>query len=463
MSRRFLPSRLGGCILLYFLCSFLLAAALFFVLQLLSNGLIDWHFNKSSVAEESTVQEVESFQTYVSDNGLATGDIDAIQSWVNGEKYVLMNIYKENFLVYSSSAFSFINFDQYEMQKITPPWRQLYDVTFADGASKVDMIWLAASNYYDAAEICNLSVSFICFVLIFLILINRKISYINRLANELKILEGGNLHSAVTVKGKDELTFLAQGIDEMRKSFLAQMRSEREAHAANSELITSISHDLRTPLTVLIGFLDIIACKKYTTQEQLCRYIESSREKAYQIKELSDKLFEYFLVYGGENREPALERFDSCALFPQLMGEYALVLEDRGFTVKITSDIPSCIFEANLISIRRVFDNLFNNVRKYADVSFPVVISFTKAAGTLSVAISNTVETACPAAEGTGIGIRTCEKIMSQHHGSITTVKSGHLFEAVVNFPMYEKPADKTDADKGASGGGQGAATKISG
>ena len=438
-------SRLGGYILFCILFALILSAALYFALTLLSDDLIGRHFSKSSVAENNTKKEVENFQNYVSDNGLTTKDIKPIQSWVNSEKYVLMNIYKDNILVYSSSAPFFtsemfeMNNNKFKIQQMAPPWRQLYNITFSDGATKVDIIWLAASSYYDIAEFTNLAVSFLCFVIIFLILLNRKISYINRLANELKIIEGGDLDYAVTIKGKDELSFLANGIDKMRKSFSDRMKSEEEAKNANSELITSISHDLRTPLTILIGFLDIISCKKYKTEEQLSHYIESSREKAYQIKELSDKLFEYFLVYGSTNREPELELYDSNILLTQLIGEHMLSLEDQGFTVKITSEIPHCKFKANHISIQRIFDNLFGNVSKYADTGAPVSIAVAKTGSWLSVAISNNVKTNCSSTESTGIGLKTCQKIMLQHNGSMKVFNREGIFEVTVDFPINTK------------------------
>ena len=72
----------------------------------------------------------------------------------------------------------------------------------------------------------------------------------------------------------------------MRKSFIGRLESEDKARLANSELITAMSHDLRTPLTVLVGYLDIIEYKKYKTDENLRQYIHNSREKAYQIKYL---------------------------------------------------------------------------------------------------------------------------------------------------------------------------------
>ncbi|MDX9872165.1 MAG: HAMP domain-containing sensor histidine kinase [Clostridia bacterium] len=429
----FYSTRFGAKILLYILYSLMLSIILFYVLHLWAGRLIDSHFSRTSISEEHTEQEVENFRAYVSDNGLTTQDSEAIQSWINAEKYVLMSIYKNDYLVYSSSAPSFVEFGGYK--RATPPWRHLYDVTFADGEAKVDIIWLASSSYYDVADVFCLVVSILCFVVVFLLLIKGRINYINQLANELKILEGGNLDYGINVKGNDEIADLANGIDEMRQSFLERLKSEEEARHANSELITAMSHDLRTPLTILIGFLDVVYYKKHNSEEQLERYIANSREKAYQIKELSDKLFEYFLVFSSPDQEKNLQRFEGNPLVMQLIGEHVLSLNDQGFTVQITSDVPESALEINLIAIRRVFDNLFNNIKKYADPDSPVIISFEKTEAELSVILSNSIRKGQPAVESTGLGLKTCEKIMAQHHGSMGVSKTEKLFSVTIRFP----------------------------
>lgn len=118
----------------------------------------------------------------------------------------------------------------------------------------------------------------------------------------------------------------------MRKSFIDRLQSENEARSANSELITAISHDLRTPLTALVGYLDIIEYKKYKTTENLMQYIHNSREKAYQIKSLSYKLFEYFLVFDRKNYLD-LETFNLTEILSQLFEEQIFMLNNKGFII----------------------------------------------------------------------------------------------------------------------------------
>ena len=105
----------------------------------------------------------------------------------------------------------------------------------------------------------------------------------------------------------------------MRLSIIQKHQREKEAWDANSQLVTSMSHDIRTPLTSMIGYLDIIKSEKYQSAEELERYISSCREKAFQLKELSDKLFQYFLVFNSGENEKHLEVFDANVLLTQIL------------------------------------------------------------------------------------------------------------------------------------------------
>ncbi|EET87343.1 histidine kinase [Clostridium carboxidivorans P7] len=269
-----------------------------------------------------------------------------------------------------------------------------------------------------------------------LILIKRKTVYIGTLENEIKILEGGNLNHEITIKGNDELSSLAQGINEMRKSFIERLESEDKAHLANSELITAMSHDLRTPLTALVGYLDIIEYKKYKTDENLKQYIHSSREKAYQIKYLSDKLFEYFIVFNTNDDDLELETFDGNELLEQLLGEQSFILEDNEFDFEIDSCNTPFFIEVSLISIRRVFDNIFSNIIKYADKSKSIKVKYYIQKKLLFIYIENEINNNLKTVNSTGIGLRTCKKIIEGHNGKIETGKQKNTFFIQIELPI---------------------------
>jgi signal transduction histidine kinase len=268
-----------------------------------------------------------------------------------------------------------------------------------------------------------------------LTLIRKKISYIRTLENEIKILEGGDLNYTITINGNDELGFLAESINEMRKSFIERLQSENEAKSANSELITAISHDLRTPLTALLGYLDIIEYKKYKTTEKLMQYIHNSHEKAYQIKSLSDKLFEYFLVFNNKN-DLDLETFNVTEILDQLFQEEIFMLNHENFTFDFIPCSTVSYLDMNLISMRRVFDNIFTNISKYADKSKPIKIEYFVREQKLIILIQNKINTNLKSVSSTGIGLKTCTKIIEMHKGKLYIEKIDDFFTITIAIPV---------------------------
>ena len=423
--------------LFYFLISIGISAALYFLMDYYSSDFILSHMSNTSAIQDQTELEVKDFREYVTENSIATSDKASISKWIFGEKYIIMDIYKDDYLVFSSDNLNYeknvyISGPEWEL----PSYRRLYNVDFSDGTAQVGIYLLAASKYYNAALLIELALSFVFFVALFFFFISKEIRYVSKLKNELNIMGSGDLDHPITVRGNDEITSLALDMEKMRLSFQERIKGEEEAKRANSELITSISHDLRTPLTILMGNLDIIADKKCKTGEQLDHYIVSSRDKAYQIKELSDKLFEYFLVFGGEYTEPKLDPTNCRELFTGIIGGYALSLEDRGQSIVLSTEIPACTIQINLFAVRRVFDNLFINILKYADPEYPVDISFGLEEGFVSTTIRNRIKKDTTKEKSTNIGLATCDKIMSQHHGTFYAAAVGDEFCVTVRFPV---------------------------
>ena len=155
---------------------------------------------------------------------------------------------------------------------------------------------------------------------------------------------------------------------------------EKEAWNVNSELITSMSHDIRTPLTSLIGYLDILDGEVYPSEDDCRRYVKSCRQKALQLKDLSDKMFQYFLVFGNDSIEMSVEPYDADILLQQIFLRSRFSAEQRGIFRKTDFTKRVGRIRADVQYINRLFDNLFSNVRKYAAPKSEVVLR-TKMAG----------------------------------------------------------------------------------
>ncbi len=396
------------------------------------------YFNKSTFMENQKNQAIAEFKEYVSDNRLALSDHEQLTKWVGKMEYVSVFLFKDHNLVYSSDREEAAAGDENYIINPVLKGIPLVPVAFADTNVQLYMECFFEYKYFSIISYVTLALSFICFICIMLFFINRKTSYIGVLENEIKILEGGNLDYPITVSGDDELSSLAQSINEMRKSFMERLNSEDRARLANSELVTAMSHDLRTPLTALVGYLDIIAYQKYGTEDNLNKYIHNSREKAYQIKTLSDQLFEYFTVFNTEEEDLALDTFDGMPLIDQLMDEQLLGLQNHGIQFEYLPCSAPFQIDINLLAVRRVFDNLFSNITKYAETSKPVIIKCSLANQWLWLDIQNHISPNLERVSGTGIGMKTCEKIIKNHKGTLAVTRTGDMYCVHIRLPVKE-------------------------
>lgn len=373
---KFLSGRLGIELLLATVLSLAVAALAFmglreFAYRKLDNVIYTDEFN--SRQEKACAARL---QNYITEESVSMADGAALDHWVNQEKDVILYLYQGQNLLYSSIDRFEIAVPSQEagtepaefdvaMDDVLPNYDDtipMYPILFSDGSAQAVLSCFFQFRFYSLADGAAGVIAFSLFVLLLLLLIRRKSRYIRLLENELKILEGGDLNYEITIRGNDELAFLAQGIDAMRRAIRERQACEEAAENANRELITAMSHDLRTPLTSLIGYLDILALKKYGSEEQMRQFLLAGREKAYRIKALSDKLFEYFLVYGKEEAPPEMELVNAEELVGQIVEESLFDLESEGFSVERSAEEISCILRADVDLLRRVFGNLFSNI-----------------------------------------------------------------------------------------------------
>ena len=175
-----------------------------------------------------------------------------------------------------------------------------------------------------------------------------------------------------------------------------------------------MAHDIRTPLTVLSGYLDLLETGEFESQEEYKQYVDICVDKAGQLKDLSDKLFRYFFVYSGHTDELKMEVYHAKEFFQQMIGEYMCLLEEKGITFRITTEDNSPMIKVDAPYLKRLFDNIFTNIRKYSDYSKPVDITYHTTESKVELVISNHISKSRNEAESTRIGIKTCEKIAQE-------------------------------------------------
>ena len=433
-----LPRSLDAKIIYMLILSLLSAAAVFFALY----GLGTLALNKIYMSPQSVASRqaeiYSSFSKYVTTENVEGDDADAVAGWTGGHPYVIILVYKDNSLnmraANGSAQFS-DNMQSYERLQYASQYSKLYPIRFADGVYHIaigDNTQLREDNIN---RIIAVALGMLVFFALMFRYIRRLTQRIICLSREADAIGAGDLEHPITLTGEDELSQLAREMDHMRHSVIERMGNERRAWEANSELITAISHDIRTPMTTLIGYLGLLNGAGFDDPEQGRQFASSAYDKAMELKDLTDELFRYFLVFGRSELELNKETLDGRLLLEQLLGEAEFDLSDAGFTVQRIEFEGECQVSTDPLYLKRVLDNLVSNAKKYADPAQPVMILSELAENRLSVCVSNAVSRSMDRVESTKIGLRTCEKIMEAMGGSFTTDRDEAHFAATFSLP----------------------------
>ena len=259
------------------------------------------------------------------------------------------------------------DFEQYSFNRLISG-----SVKFKDGEGIVYVSSMHLLKYVKYYFYVALFVSLLIFFLPTFIFIKRKVKYINILKQEVLNMSQGDLSHAMTIMSHDELAILAQEMDTLRITLASNYQNEARIKESHQEMITCLSHDLRTPLTALRGYLDILCLHCYKDEKQMDHYLNSCIEKTEQIKDLSNKTFEYSLVY-NDDLIPSLETISSES-FIQYIEEHLEYLELEGFKIEKEITISSVQLQLDLSMMKRMMDNICSNIQKYARKEQPIYL-----------------------------------------------------------------------------------------
>ena len=313
-----------------------------------------------------------------------------------------------------------------------------YSVRFEDGLYDVCIVDYSEKRvYYFWMTVGFLVCSFI-FMMFVMIYNGRVVKRVRRLTREVSCIKKKDINAAITKSGHDEIYVLADNIDSMRNSIIQQMSKEKEAWQANRDLVTAMAHDIRTPLTVLNGYLDLLETSEFDSEEEYKQYVDICVDKAGQLKDLSDKLFRYFFVYSGHTDELKMEKFPAKEFFQQMIGEYMCLLEEKGITFQVKTENNSPKIQIDAPHLKRLFDNIFTNIRKYSDYSKPVEIQYSTSDTKVTLVISNHISKNRNEAESTRIGIKTCEKIAQEMNIDFSVKEKKGQYTVTLVFAIVE-------------------------
>lgn len=299
------------------------------------------------------------------------------------------------------------------------------------------------------------------FFLSYFLLTRRTVAYLMKLADGLEVIADGNLDYRIPTPRGDELGRIAENINRMAEQLELQMEKERRTEQSKMELITGISHDLRTPLTSIIGYLELLRNKAYRDEEEYERFVGNTYNKALQLKTLINDLFEYtrLTTHDAKLRK---EQIDLREFLLQIDSEFHPLAKEH--EIAIETSLPAHPLETELDpdKLRRAVENLFTNALKFALKPGTVRLSLesvTEGARRLAVIrIENDGVPISPEEEerlferfykaddsrsqgtaygaGSGLGLSIARSIARLHGGDVRLIHAGGRFDFRIELPL---------------------------
>ena len=280
------------------------------------------------------------------------------------------------------------------------------------------------------------------FSITFLLLQERSISYISRISDAVQNISEGDLNTIVDVVGDDEFSSMAANLNRMVEDIRRLIDKEREAERTKNELITNVAHDLRTPLTSIIGYLELLSNKSSPLPSEVQgKYLDIAYSKSKRLEKLIEDLFGFTkLNYGKISMQ--VSKVDIIKLLGQLLEESYPNFSNKNLSYELQSNVPAKVIMADGNLLARLFDNLINNAIKYGAEGKRVLVKVHAMAEAVQVSVTN-YGYVIPQEElplifekfyrvehsrsvntgGTGLGLAIVKNIVDMHGGDIT-VKS---------------------------------------
>lgn len=249
-----------------------------------------------------------------------------------------------------------------------------------------------------------------------------------------------------------EIRELEMNIEKMRSRQENLMKQEQEAQQAKNDLITNVSHDLRTPLTSILGYLSYIHDDRYRDEVELKYYTELVYDKAKHLHKLIDDLFSYTRL---ESAEYTLEndRLDMVELLRQLVAEFDGLARDKGMEIIETYEADNLVVSGDGNQIMRLFENLFSNALRYGEGNQHIDLVARKEEDFAVIDVINYGEE-IPALDlphlfdrfykvdknrtttGTGLGLAIAKSIVERHGGLVMATSKHHKTTFTVKLPL---------------------------
>ncbi|PZD97503.1 sensor histidine kinase [Paenibacillus sambharensis] len=279
----------------------------------------------------------------------------------------------------------------------------------------------------------------------------RRIGYFNQIVHQSSLMAAGDYQQDLPVKGRSALARLAGNINIMKGGIRSSQKEQAKSERLKTELITNVSHDLRTPLTSIITYTKLLK-KGDLSEEDRSAFVEILDRKSQRLKVLIDDLFEATKMASG-HIELARERVDLVQLLEQALAEHEEAINASALQFRTSVPDTPVVAIVDGQKLWRVFDNLIGNCLKYSLENTRVYISMKIEGGQAVITFKNVAKyelsenidelferfkrgDASRHTEGSGLGLAIAKSIMDLHDAQMDIDVDGDLFKVIITVDL---------------------------
>lgn len=282
-----------------------------------------------------------------------------------------------------------------------------------------------------------------------LFIIFKHAGYLNRIMKAVHAIAQGESEPDIQIRGKSALADLAKDVNALKQGVRTSQREQVKSERLKTELITNVSHDLRTPLTSIITYTDLLKSMD-VSEEDRRSYIEIIDRKSKRLKVLIDDLFEASKMATG-NIELLKSKVEIVQLLQQTLAEHNEEISSSSLQFKVTHDDRPIEAVVDGQKLHRVFDNLILNILKYSMPNTRVYIAVRNKQDEVEISFKNISEFELGGnidelferfkrgdqsrhTEGSGLGLAIAKSIIDLHDGELDIDVDGDLFKVIIKL-----------------------------
>ncbi|MDU1320157.1 MAG: HAMP domain-containing sensor histidine kinase [Clostridium botulinum] len=298
----------------------------------------------------------------------------------------------------------------------------------------------------------NMLIAIIITVLYIILLIRylfKKANYLNEILKATEEITCGNLDYIIKENKGGVLGKIAHNINNMKEGYKRSLEEQIKSERLKTELITNVSHDLKTPLTSIINYIDLLK-KEDLSKDEISGYISVLDRKSKRLKALIEDLFEASKMSSG-SVELNIEKIDVTALLKQSIAEFEEKITKSSLELKFKYDNNKTYANLDGKKTWRVFENLINNIIKYSQPNTRVYIDLIETDTKIIITMKNISHyemdftsdeiferfkrgDKARNTEGSGLGLAIAKSIVELQGGNLNINIDGDLFKVIIEF-----------------------------